>query len=968
MSKNSDDKFVITLSDLFSLLRKSKWKIIFCMLAVSLIGALFALDKPIKYKAEATFRDKGIKSSYGSGGIIAQMLEGGKLSSDSEAMSLLKSKKVMKAAIEKLNLQGHIMPVCAREGFLARAQNNLKAEWAAWRNATLPPLKDLHCPLKIEAISYKGEIPLGFTIKPVEGKNNYQIIDASQQLFGEGYFNQPFIGDGIAFTLRTEESNVDQPFDLVISPWTDVAKKMQKDFELENDKMTKGVLKLSYWHRDRHFASQVVNTIMDVYQTYLEQEHAQIATSQLGYLSKRQNETLDNLKHLMENHADFLSKDLFSAGFADSRMEMDFLARRQQELKETMLSNNLEIKRLKNMQSNLTYYNRYTQKDEGIQVVNQILLQLRELRQERDSLELALKKNSKSAGINFQAAFNQQFDELRQIQQYNADVHAIMQDLQAGLLPSSALAIFKDPHFIIKDWFDRLTTIEQVDEDEKNKIKLSFISYLENLQNLFNVYERTLQERLTHQQNPSNEYQGINLETANNLYIDYCRNLSAEEGFIRQMTFVLNQMQDPHFEITSLSALLTDSVSNEMITRASQLILQLKDENNQSPREQERLKTDLHLQKTFLTIHLEQMIKLKELGKELLEEKIYVLQSLSLELIHQRVFLLERNFQEFVQTRLENLEQEKAIIQEHLASIHQEMSRLPQKMMAERLIEQQLEVSQSIVSEVAKVVESKNLSHNLDLIQSSPIDISTPPLHAQKPGVLLYALLGAALGGLLGTGFIFARSISSGLRASEESLKVLSQHVSGYLSSAYDADSTKPLVEQDLSTLRRLHTYFDSSNSALKSILLIQGKGPNYAIDLGTLFSKKGHKTLILDLDQAGPHPGLLQYLQKEIPSLPISTCACGDYLSAGANSRFSLELLTSRAFQEVLEQLKGRYDWIIAASQALPLSSEAESLAHLFPYIAVTVDNESVEELGFYTELNQEKKVSFILLDTLHR
>jgi len=273
-------------------------------------------------------------------------------------------------------------------------------------------------------------------------------------------------------------------------------------------------------------------------------------------------------------------------------------------------------------------------------------------------------------------------------------------------------------------------------------------------------HERMLKSRLSRQQeNPFQEYQGISLEVATELYRDYSKQMIHMESTLRQNLFFIRQIEDSHFEITSLSAELTDPISIEMIQKASQLVLNLRDSNNQSLREQERLKEELHLERTFLMLHLQQIVQLMERNKQLIDEKIFALQNVALELIDQRISLLEKNLQEDLQLRLHSLQQEKILIERQLGNIHAEMAQLPQKWVSEQLLKQEVETNHLIFEEIAKLVETKNISHNLEVMQSAPLDLSLSPVHPLPPHAMLWGSLGFLMGGCLGACFVLARSV-----------------------------------------------------------------------------------------------------------------------------------------------------------------------------------------------------------------
>lgn len=774
VDKHPEEPTLISLSDMTAIFRRAKKQIIWCALIMGLLGALFALSRPIRYKAEGTFREKSTKSGN-LGSSIGQFLmhDGVGGGVESEATVLIKSRKLMKDVIEQMSLQGDVVPKYGQDGLFKRMRNQLKVEWTYLSRSPYPPLADHPPLLKIEKIQYPGEIPLLLEMELTEA-NQYQVYNSQKESLGEGHLGSPFVNEAFAFTLIKAGPKELQPqqFYVVLRPLADTANSLIKTLEIEAVKTDKGVLKLSYSHPDRHVASQFINTVMFNYQTYLQENHKRIANIQLKYLDKRRGESGEELKQLMQQHAEFLAADLSDLGFADSRKEMDFLAETQHELKEKLLSNELEIKRLNNIQPhNYALYDRYTDRDSDASIINSILTEIRHSKQDRDGLELALRNHVMAKNINLEEAFQQQMEELHQIQKYKQELVEIVKNYEADSLPNFSLALMQDSRYSLKGWFDQLSKFKE-DESHLKQVHERLPLYLSNLNRLLNVHEKILHERLTHQQSPSEEYQGINLRTANELYMDYSKRLSEEESNIQRTQFFLEQMQDPNFEVTSLSPVLRDPVSTSMITRANELVLTLKDQMNQSTREQERLQKDLNLQRSFLALHLKQTLQLMELNKKSLQEKIYALQNISLELLHQQVSLLEKNLNDYMQSRLENLKQEREIIKQHLEQIQHEMSLLPKRWTAEQFIQQQVDINKLIVKEIAGMVETKNISHNLEVIQSAPIDLALPPLHPNRPGLMLYTLLGCLLGGLMGAGFALIKSLSDGTLNIENSTKL----------------------------------------------------------------------------------------------------------------------------------------------------------------------------------------------------
>ena len=308
---------------------------------------------------------------------------------------------------------------------------------------------------------------------------------------------------------------------------------------------------------------------------------------------------------------------------------------------------------------------------------------------------------------------------------------------------------------------------------------------------------------MSHQQAPLKEFQGINLNIAKDLYISFNKELSNAESSATQHEFISDQLNEPNFEISSLSTILTDPLSLEMITRTSNLILALKDQDNRSAKEQERLNADIAIQKGFLKTHVQQSIALLNLRQKFLKEKIQHLQSLNLSLIQEQISILENQINEYIDNTLVNLNQEKLLIEKNLNELRMEMAAFPQKWAAEQLIDQQMEINKNLVEEISKLVESKNIANNLEKLQSAPVDMAFPPLHPKSPRLILLTLFGAVAGAFLGFLWILGWSIIQGIQASTDNLKGIGTDVCGFFSRKYPKSFDQdPLLDNDLTTLR----------------------------------------------------------------------------------------------------------------------------------------------------------------------
>jgi len=964
IDKPTNEYTHIALSDIRRLCKRSKIKILSIVLTMSLIGGLLALLQSIEYEAEGTFREKSLKSGNLNNSFVDIFMTGNLASSDNEAITILKSKKLINPVIQALNLQGSITPEKSLDTYGNRLIDNSVVTYADLSKKNYPVIQDLFCPLQLESIFYNQEYPLYFKIIFPNHDDEYELINSEGEFLGKGKLNRPYTHKNFQFTVSCPHLSVKNrdKYLLTLLPLNLQSTAVKSKLRIENDVKDKNLLKISYRDRDRHLAKKFINTLMENYHAYLHEDHHRQAGLQLDYLKEKQNEAEKNLGDLMFKHAFSLSEDLSNTGFADSEKEMEFLAKSQHEFKERLISNELEIKRLQNVQTGkCVYYDQYVRNQGDHNIINSVLEEIRDWKQQRDSLALALKKSQFLKSSHLEQAFLEQQEELKEVRDHIRELNAMIEvSLKKDAIQTSS-KLFNDSRYIIKPWYDRINEKKFDNLDDEYE---QFLSYLYNLKRLFLVHENVIKERLIHQQNPSLEFQGINLKTAQELYLDYSRKLNELEAKKRENIFLINQMQDTNFEITSLSTVLNDPVSNEMIQKASRLLLDLKDQNNRSDKEQIQLKEELHLERTFLLLHLQQTNQLLTLHQTLVEEKINSLQNITLELIHQHISVLEKNLHDYIATRLENLKQERFLIEQHMKELHQEMAALPQRWVAEKMIEQNLEINELIVQEVAKMVESKNISHRLELIQSAPVDLAITPIHPLSPHFLLFSTLGALFGGLISMGLVFRQALSGNLPASTSNLKLLRQQVIGSFSSAYLSRKNKEASDEDLETLRRLKSYLDDPLSKnCQKWLLIQGNGPDYSADLATLLIMNGKKPLRLFLNFDLPSKdqlGLLQFLEGKTTSPHIQRGEAGDYIETGGATRFYNELLGTDSFQNLLKKLTQEYDYILAVSSAKPDSAVAEHLTTFFSNISITLQEENLNHLDFYTH-DFDKKICYI-------
>lgn len=975
--ENND--LVFTFSDFYSLCKRAKAKILISALLGGVLLAGYSLTKPIQYSAQGTFKDKGTArgaiSAMGSLGIA--LMNGFTDMSENEAISTMKSRKLMSQLIKQLDMQANLFrkePSSRVKSFVANTLgidphtigDNLRVEKAYFDRSQVPVLPDGQPVLSVVDIVYEEEVPLTLLIK-FTSDNTYEIEQIGGQKLGEGKVGIPFCDDICYFTIIRNKpaSLADSEYILSLSPMTTVSKALASQITIESDRMDRSLLKFSYKHKDRHFACRCINTLMTLYQNHLRKEHQKTITEQLAYLRRRQTEVTENIRNIMDEHAQNLMADFSTIGFLDSERAMNFLAANQQSFKHKQMTIDLDIKRMeKALEEGYAYYEGNSSSGDPM-IINNLLAQMRDLQQQYDSIDIDLKNATYDKDTTHHHVFADQMEDLDATRKMLAHIDKLQHAMEEDRNPEIAEVLLNSPKTLIAQWNDKLAETyagwQKAPQDEKPArreawldMKARFGSYLGNMAHFYSVRKKSLEEALANQQNVNHDFRGINIPLAKELYIVYTRELNDIQAQILQLKFVIGELSRPDFELTSLSPVITDPIAREMISKASHSTLQLHDQNNRTPREQERLKEELEVQKRFLDLHLSKSLELLLIREELIKDKIVALQNATLVLLKQQIAILEKQLTDYIASRIENLQLENYLLEKQQQELRKEMSVLPEKMVTEKLIEQQVAMNQQMGRDITNLVESKNITNNLEVIQSAPVDIALPPILPEPARLAFHFVFGLLLGAFLSISYFLGRSVIRGIPATVENLKAAHVDVAGRVSAKFYTDGA--VEESDLATLRRLISHLGDTYGREKgsTLLVMHERGFDFSGLLCRLMAKKGNRVLHLPLTFSGPSGlkdkrDLVSYVERNAGEPYIEKGFEFDRVECGGPTQYGNEIVTSKPFKELLGKWSSEYDWIVLSTDAKPTSVEAESMVGIFDNFAIALENERLQDLAYY-------------------
>ena len=143
------------------------------------------------------------------------------------------------------------------------------------------------------------------------------------------------------------------------------------------------------------------------------------------------------------------------------------------------------------------------------------------------------------------------------------------------------------------------------------------------------------------------DFSGLSLESCRQLLGDWTTERDRIHAQLREMIFLRDHLILPEFELSSMGTVFTDSITNDLLKETSKIALQLKDGNNRTSRDYERMQDTLSQHKQFLAQHLFETIELLKLRGRLLGEKIGGLRTATLRLLRSEKNLLMQKVEGF---------------------------------------------------------------------------------------------------------------------------------------------------------------------------------------------------------------------------------------------------------------------------------------------------------------------------------
>jgi len=289
------------------------------------------------------------------------------------------------------------------------------------------------------------------------------------------------------------------------------------------------------------------------------------------------------------------------------------------------------------------------------------------------------------------------------------------------------------------------------------------------------------------------------------------------------------------------------------------------------------------------------------------------------------------------------------------------------------------DVRKQTIEVIARTMQELQLNAQLMTNNVSVLDEASPPLFPVSPNRKLNLVIGAMFGLFLGLAAVFFLDyLDNTIRTPEDVEKFLGLSVVGVIPKMAEAGMGQRAVKEAYQSLRTSIIF--SSKNRQRKVALITSTGPregksSTVANLARTLAAGGDRVVVIDCDLRRPtqhthfgvgrEPGLTNYLAalaedhdwaRYVTSLnppSLGLLPCGPLPPSPA------ELLSNARFREMIEEMRGRYEWILIDSPPAASLADASLLATLADMVVLVVQHNTTDRDHVIKTVQQLRSVN---------
>jgi hypothetical protein len=251
------------------------------------------------------------------------------------------------------------------------------------------------------------------------------------------------------------------------------------------------------------------------------------------------------------------------------------------------------------------------------------------------------------------------------------------------------------------------------------------------------------------------------------------------------------------------------------------------------------------------------------------------------------------------------------------------------------------DITLKMIESTNNLIESKTIDHNLSIIESKIIDKALLPSSENKPKILVYSFLAFILVFFISFVIFLYKAILNGFRISKNNLLTQNLNYLGEIKNERFNGEIDKLSYETKSALRNVISLIKD----YKIISLLSSKSSNYTYSLAKLLFYTQRKVLIIDTTKED-ELSLLHMIDKGLKKSAIRKLDHYDLLPLGKKLNDCFEILYSKAFLDILTNLKEKYDNIIFLTDLNIKQVETKAFLKFSNKVIISFKDESLEDL----------------------
>ncbi len=975
MKETPEDDFFL-FADFIAWMKEKKKVLLAGTIFFAFFGGVTALFFPPKYTARAVFREVSppYSGSEGKTALSRWLLSSGLAPSEHEGAALMATPEMLQEVVALLGMQAR---VGARSLWHQVKESTRDLVCAEMRRCL--PVRDR---FEFRAVSYAGAAKKTYFLVFLTPER-FEVQNADKKKMTYGEVGKEVVCDQGAFTLRSAPRSVQLlcPYKLTLTPLFTTAKKLARDIKVNRLDNHPSIIKMSFAHRDREFARDVLNEVMKRYQRHLEKEHEEITQDQLCYLTKRQHMLEQAVDREWEAYAFYLKQNLAARGFFTMKQELEHTLGKRRKHKDRLLEMDLEEGRLRQAALDFSTNDRFVTSILALQKKGATLKKKRHQFDLEGELALGALRAKQTQKDKYVATQEKQgwlyraghpsiqarawgetlFGALFPREQQRDQKAFIAMSRRVALQHSIGslrraqrevsqlvLEIEKAPTpFALQRWQTRVHHL--LPESEIGETKEDLIGALRSVLSRLKLEEAVRREDMLYPAHKQKEFAGVDLNGVEALYAHYIKQRDHAQAEVKRLVVAQQELAARPSAFGALSALVKDARGRELVRELSELDQSLRNKRHFGAKECQQMRYLKEKKTEELMRHICHALALHQKEVERLNQNISHAACACVTLLNRSIALIKREVAQKTERELAKLTLERTLIQRQLGGLKEEMEVLPDHWLKEKRLQFNAELSLNMVEIIAQSIESKNAEYHLAMRRSKPLTPAMSSAQPRRPFLLLFTVLAALLGFLMTWGALVLR------HSRDIPLTWANLALRGY--PLFDG-----VLEATQEGVRHLFLFVQQHDGVMA--MLLQKKSPLISA-LTPLLARAGRSVCVISLDRCDenrPNPaGLFSFLMggKEQPQRVKKKRAV--WIAWGGPEKAQTELLQTARFRAYLDELRAAYACIFLVSSAQPEEARAQGLLFVADHILLAGKNYTRWQLAPYFSWEEEKQERYL-------